>query len=1041
LFPIISGEEGLDPASASEDEDDDYATIGREQREKSDAEPAARHRRYIPPSSVGFSFYAYGEKVKFQVICTAVKYIQDEGRDEAGQFRASEFERKELGGDADARAFQSGKSGSCERFSQRKDVFGGLGGVDVLWRPFSDGWIVTVSLFNRQECEVADDPKTLRKDRAAKSLFEAELRCILEEGDIGAYPRVDKSLLTHEELELELQYTNRHIYAIGHGAAVDWNVEQGRVTEIRSEFLPAVEVPQVTAEIGSGGEHALGLAHLAAEIEGGGIPETVFEELDQFVAGYSSWVSEQKKISNRLEDDDRETSERITQRMETTLERMRRGVSLLRNDPLAARAFQLANRTMLDQMLRSDQIRGKNREESSYRWRPFQLAFLLMVVESAVHEDDDLRDIVDLIWFPTGGGKTEAYLGLIAFLVVWRRLKYSAAGGGTTVLMRYTLRLLTVQQYLRASRMICALELIRRKNPELGDEPVTVGLWVGQATSPNTYAQAEEEVKKVRDGGRASQKLILVSCPWCGTAFDMPQNYVSQDSNFHFCCTNPECEFGGIDQGRLPCNVVDQALFDRPPTLLLATIDKFARMAWDERVNAFFGGTGDRRPPELVIQDELHLIAGALGSIAGLYEAALDTVLIQRGVHPKYIASTATIRLADQQVQRLYGRKLAIFPPPGLSCDDSYFARTVPLADRPGRLYVGFLAPMLNRQDCLVPLAAALHVAPEAVFREGQEDREDLLEGWWTSVYYHGSLKGIGRTHNAFVTGVRDFVGRLGEELKQAEKDDTTGNTSTPDRDSTEIISRPNACIAQLTSLSSAEENASTFARLEQVRGEDGCLDAVLATNMVSVGLDVSRLALMIINGQPLTTAEYIQASSRVGRSDVPGMVFANYYRDQARSLSHYENFRPYHDSFYRFVEPTSVTPYTYQARSRALHAALVIVIRHTCPDLLANNSAGNFDPTADSVRNVVELLKRRCRGADPDRATETLDHIDRLVDQWVAEVKHCRLSRIQLDYQAPDNDRATNRLLFNHDDRLQGLWPTLQSMRNVEDTALLKTI
>ncbi|MCX6780461.1 MAG: helicase, partial [Candidatus Magasanikbacteria bacterium] len=270
------------------------------------------------------------------------------------------------------------------------------------------------------------------------------------------------------------------------------------------------------------------------------------------------------------------------------------------------------------------------------------------------------------------------------------------------------------------------------------------------------------------------------------------------------------------------------------------SIDKFARLAWDERATAFFGVKGNL-PPELIIQDELHLIAGALGSVAGLYEAALDTVLKERGVHPKYIASTATIRMAEQQVKRLYGRELAVFPPPGLSCDDSYFARTVPLSQRPGRMYVGYLAPMLDQQHCMAPLAAALLVAPEVVFDMGQENRDELLEAWWTQVVYHGSLKGVGNSHNAFNIDVQDIIRRLKEELKQAENS-PEGN----DVNRTETIMRTATRISQLTSISSAEDNSRTFSLLENTRDNAECIDAVLATNMISVGLDVARLALMI---------------------------------------------------------------------------------------------------------------------------------------------------------------------------------------------------
>jgi hypothetical protein len=333
----------------------------------------------------------------------------------------------------------------------------------------------------------------------------------------------------------------------------------------------------------------------------------------------------------------------------------------------------------------------------------------------------------------------------------------------------------------------------------------------------------------------------------------------------------------------------------------------------------------------------------------------------------------------------------------------------------------------------MAPLAAALLVAPEKVFDQ-QVDQHDLLEAWWTQVIYHGSLKGVGNSHNAFNIDVRDVIRRFGEEFKQEDKMNGADESKL-----SQPFSRTDPSIAQLTSIPSAEENARTFARLEKPRNDPDCLDAVLATNMVSVGLDVARLALMIINGQPLTTAEYIQASSRVGRSHVPGLVFANFYRDQARSLSHYENFRPYHDAFYRFVEPTSVTPYTYQARTRALHAALVMVIRHAGTCLLSNNQAGQFNPASDYVKKAIEVLKKRCIDADSERAMEICAHIDRLIEQWRAEAIRCHEVKRQLNYESRDNN--ADRLLYNHDDPVKGVWPTLQSMRNVENTALLKLL
>ena len=866
----------------------------------------------------------------------------------------------------------------------------------------------------------------------SKSLFEARLECVVEGGELVDYPRVDPSLLSDEEQELELQYREQRIYAVGHGAAANWDVRSGRAARIWSEFMPDAEVPMMTVNIG-GDDAVLRLARLAEA--------PMLHELARFVGGYAGWVVEQERIASGLPSGaERAAAKRISDRMNIALDRMRACVRTLRDDRLAAESFRLANRAMLDQMRRTDRVAGRDTEVDDYRWRPFQLAFLLTVMVSAIREEDEFRDVLDLIWFPTGGGKTEAYLGLIAFLIVWRRLKYPDSGGGTAAFMRYTLRLLTRQQFERAARMVCALELIRRRSPErLGDDPIDIGIWVGSAISPNRFDGAKELVEKIRAGRtEARYELLLERCSWCGTPFDPTVGYRSTEEEFHFHCVDSECEFGS-DPRPLPCNVVDEALYEQPPSLLIGTIDKFARVAWEERTGAFFGvGTGSR-PPELIIQDELHLITGPLGSVAGLYEAGFDTLLVRRGVRPKYIASTATIRMAREQVRRLYARDLAVFPPPGLSHGDSYFARTD--HERPGRLYVGYLAPMLDQQHCMAPLAAALLAGPQAVFG-GDSDPEELLDAWWTLVVYHGSLKGVGNSHNAFVTDVREFGRRLTGELREAGR---TGSAVEPGDASGEVEFGSerfrNPRVAQLTSRRTAQENAETFQRLAHPRSTGDCLDAVLATNMVSVGLDVARLALMIVNGQPLTTAEYIQASSRVGRADVSGLVFANYYRNQARSLSHYETFRPYHESFYRFVEPSSVTPHTYQVRSRALHAALVIAVRHGCASLRSNTSAGHFDRDAPEVGAILAELQRRCEraAAEPGQGRDTAVHLDRLAGQWHDEARRCEQDRKQLNYEARNDERNADRLLYTHGESRRGLWATLHSMRNVEGTGSLR--
>ena len=1072
------------------DDEDDESRNADDGASRSEAARPVGRRRYAPPSSVGVSFYVRGE-IRLRISASAASYRRVSDRAESGRYRSQAQDTHTVGGagrepdagrlreerrdgplqtsaasvgresdDAGERGYaryrrtaiecgllwpagEAATPRGVERELRRRryrdgDVLtaafseAGAAGwetqLDVRRRPYGNGHILTVVFANRQR-EAAPG-----SDRAHRRLFEARLECELEAGELVEYPRVDPALLTEEEQEIELRHRDRHIYAIGHGAAADWSRDDGRPPRIWTDCMPAVEVPVVTQEIPDLDRDVLVL-HDIAELPF----EAVLDRFDAFVDGYDTWMGGQRAEVPRFTGDEAAAASRICARMHAARDRMSRGVARLRRDEAAARAFRFANRAMLDQMRQVDRVRGREKDVREYRWRPFQLAFLLAVIESTIDEEDACRGVLDLIWFPTGGGKTEAYLGLFAFLAVWRRLHYGEDGGGTAVLMRYTLRLLTRQQFERAARIVCALELLRRGDAaRLGDEPVSVGLWVGQAVSPNTFLDAAKEVAETAEtGGSAAgraQRLVLQYCPWCGWEFTTSGSYGAGQTAFHFLCRNPACEFEGDP---LPCNVVDEALYAQPPTLLVGTIDKFARLAWEERAAAFFG-RGGRRPPELVIQDELHLIAGPLGSVAGLYEAAVETVLEQRGARPKYIASTATIRMAREQVERLYGRETAVFPPPGLSGDDSWFARSD--YSKPGRLYVGYLAPGLDQQHCLAPLAAALLAAPLVLFGD-QQDRDGLLEAWWTQVVYHGSLRGVGASHNAFAADVRAFLLRLAAEGRQAGLDSWKTEASEPPSGDDSAAAadaarrRGEAAVAQLTSQSTAQENARTFDRLALQRGEPACLDAVLATNMISVGVDVDRLALMVVNGQPLTTAEYIQASSRIGRANVPGLVFANYYRHQARSLSHYENFRPYHESFYRFVEPTSVTPFTYQVRKRALHAALVIALRHGCDAWSDNAAAGKFDKDHPQVQAVVEALKRRCRAAAAEAGEETATHLDRLVDEWADEA--ARSPRRGLQYQC--RDKAQDSLLVSFEDVRRGRWKTLNSMRNVEDTAVLE--
>ena len=824
--PVDSREaHGSESAAAPpDDEEDDDAPVGAEgPPDRVAARPVGR-RRYVPPSSVGVSFYVRGD-ARLRVTASAASYRRVHERGASGRFVAHRPDADHAGGGGGETDDGGGSRARYERmpfqcgliwpdgeagapvgarghvrrrpyrdgdlvtatFSDPSPATppGPAGAASPAWetqldvrrRSYGDGHILTVVFANRRP---EAPPGT---DRAERRLFEARLECVVEAGELAEYPRVDPALLTDEEQEIELRYRDTHIYAIGHGAAADWVLEPGRPPRIRSACMPAVDVPLVTTQVDGVDDRVLVMEDIAAK---GAFRERL-SRFEAFVAAYGAWVGRQHAAARRFTAGERAAADRICARMDEAQERMRGGVERLRRDDDAALAFRLANQAMLDQMRQHDVAAGRDRDVRDYRWRPFQLAFLLAVIESTLDEHDARRDVLDLIWFPTGGGKTEAYLGLIAFLIVWRRLRYGEAGGGTTVLMRYTLRLLTRQQFERAARIVCALERLRRLGAApLGDEPITAGLWVGAAASPNTLEEAAKQVAAAPaprhagpaaesagagpeaaeppagDGARAAAPdvaagagplLALQACPWCGRPFAAPYGYRAGPQESGFLCGNPECAFG--DGRPLPCRVVDEALYERPPTLLVGTIDKFARLAWEERAAAFFG-RGRRRPPELVIQDELHLIAGPLGSVAGVYEAAVDTVLERRGVRPKYIASTATIRTARDQVRSLYGRDMAVFPPP----------RSVRrrLVVRPHRPFAAGAAvrrlPGAGARPAALPGAARRRPAGGAgsgVRGPGGTRTTCSTRGgrWWSTT---AAFAASGPATNAFVTDVRTFL-------------------------------------------------------------------------------------------------------------------------------------------------------------------------------------------------------------------------------------------------------------------------------------------
>ncbi len=847
-----------------------------------------------------------------------------------------------------------------------------------------------------------------------------------------------RSLKDTEEAALELLYRNRKAYAVGHGCAADWGEEsEGRTNRITTSTMPAFKVAPVQPREGDGDELSM---FFLSGAEGTIGRDRISQVLENLVQEYKTWIEGRDKEVDALPERLRDAARNNLDDCRQCLSRIQAGIELLRSNNKMLTAFMLANGAILMQQYHSRRDRRslagqwedlptsyEPKDNRASRWRTFQLAFILMNLPSLTGQEDGAehpdRKLVDLIWFPTGGGKTEAYLGLAACDIFFRRLM-NPDNAGCTVLMRYTLRLLTAQQFQRASSMICACELLRREDPEaLGKEPITIGLWVGQSLTPTRRDEAIRAANALANNqNRAENPFQLLKCPWCGTELDNHNHlgYLPHPNprTVIFKCPEHRCPFSTRSK-RLPVMVIDEDIYESPPTLIIGTVDKFAMLAWRGESGRIFGLHTNYDPPDLVIQDELHLISGPLGSVVGLYESVIDLLCSWRGHAPKVVASTATIRRAPQQCQSLYDRKTFQFPPQGLDISDSFFA--VENSQAPGRVYVGvFASAAPSFVTAMIRTLSSLFQSCKSIpLSDGDESCRDP---YWTVLQYFNSLRELGHAATLVEADIPEYMWAI------ASRDHIPKE-----------LCRRHLSSEELTSRRTADEIPKILDRLEVKfprKSDDDPypLDTLLATNMISVGVDVPRLGLMVVAGQPKTTSEYIQATSRVGRTDkAPGFVVAMYNPGKPRDRSHYEHFRAYHSAFYRFVEPTSVTPFSIPVMERALHAVLVVVARH----LAHVQTPDKIDPSATIIDDALEYFRSRCDRADPEHSTLVVNKLRALLKQW-NEFK----PGIWGGFGRPPENQP---LMYpaGTEPRVEWdvSWPTPTSMRNVDVECLARVI
>lgn len=823
---------------------------------------------------------------------------------------------------------------------------------------------------------------------------------------------------------MDLQFRDHASYASGHGVATEVITDHGRVVGARTEWLPDATVKRVTTREIDGVETRM--EHLATL----GNAAAIHAALDGIPAAYAAWLAEERNRISELDQRHHEIAGTVLFQAERARQRIVDGIVLLATNAEARKAFCTANRAMA--MAARQRSPGRYDTEVP-RWRMFQLAFVLLNLPAIVDPSRDDRDIVELIFFPTGGGKTEAYLGVIAFTLVWRRMSRADApdrGLGVAVVLRYTLRLLTLDQLGRAATLICALEILRVGQPELGEIRFSLGLWVGKSATANKLSEVARQITDYRNQATNLSPFPLSACPWCRrelVAGDMKVLPNQTDpAEVEVGCGAFTCEFSPRNGG-LPILFVDEQIYRELPSFLIATVDKFAMLPWRGESGALFGQVthrvgrmfvgpctplpksikdkgeklpGGLLPPELIVQDELHLISGPLGTMVGLYETAIEHLACRRveggkPIKPKLLASTATVKRARQQIQALYGREdMAMFPPPGLDDGESFFARVDGGAN--GRLYLGVAAGGRSVKAVLVSVYAAL-LSAAAKCSDPKGAPGQAVDPYMTLVGYFNNLRELGGMRRLVEDLIRARAGNRGNLLP-------VGLTSNPWL-ANRVIREP----IELTSRESTSAIARAKSQLEVQFGADGFIDTVLASNMISVGVDIERLGLMVVAGQPKSTSEYIQASSRVGRDDKrPGLVVTCYNLNKPRDRSYYEHFRDYHESFYKRVEATSVTPFSSPALERGLVGTLIAMVRHGERAMSAPEAAMDLDDHRAAALTAIEQLIARGKAQpgldDGGAATEAelRQLAERVVDRWstfIAEAKAGGASRCYSPY------------------------------------------
>ncbi len=1069
IVPPDSVRSARTEAGASDDLDETPDQAGTAEESNDDGKPA---RRGYFPSSMGLSFLIHGDTRELAVTIRWGDYVPEEIDDTPvwSRIPREESEVLTVSSTQSSHDWEIPRSNGLVLRTITRSIHSGAQGSGD-----SEARSVSVFLINRR----TQDPRhEVEEDRLYVFQPEIEVR-----SDRPFPSRPMAHAIRSDDWDgdvADLHYDDTPEYATGHGVSADWEVVNGECHVVRTAWIGQARVEVTATSSVKEVESSISINALGS-LRNGADARTALEPL---VRLYRKWIQAERVRAAHLDGRQGETAEELLRLAGIAADRIERGIEVLATDADVLDAFRVANRAVARALARRLDI-----EDPS--WRAFQIAFILLNLPGIADHADSHRQTVDLLFFPTGGGKTEAYLGLAAIAMVLRRLRnpesQGHAAGGVSVVMRYTLRLLTLDQLSRASGLVCALELEREKDRKrYGVWPFEIGLWVGTAATPNWMGAkndhrretARTKVNRFKsDPSNNPSPIPLEECPWCREKFEPDSFVLVPDSdrpvNLRVVCTNFECDFSG--NRHLPIVAVDEPLYRRLPAFLVATVDKFATLPWTGESGTLLGGadrydengfygacnpgmgkqlTTPLQPPDLIIQDELHLISGPLGTMAGLYETVVEALCVcksgSREVRPKIVASTATVRRAQNQIQALFARpQTQIFPPPGPDRRDSFFARTVPDSEQPARLYLGVSAQgrsakVVTRRVLVALMGAAMRAYLDA---GGDSSEENPADPYMTVLGYFNALRELGGGRRILEEEVQNTIRRIGRKRRHGEPRGLF-------RDRFRF-----AEVVELTSRVSTDKVAEARRMLGNPfritpPKDRKAVDCAIATNMISVGLDIPRLGLMTVVGQPKTAAEYIQATSRVGRDpERPGLVVTLLNMHKPRDRSHYERFRHFHETFYRAVEVASVTPFAARALDKGLAGALVALARQAMAPMTRPTGASLIKDSRVELERLLQrafsdrILDQPRAEGDSDEQAEQLrsvrNRIDDLLDAWcsiLAESAGIGQGLQYQKYERSGSGRPLLRGMMDEDieDELHRRFRASRSLRDVEpDVAL----